>query len=76
MIKFVTIQPGKEGDRLELLRVATLNGGLLIAMRKAEFKANELAETMASLYGGQWSVQIDHQAEFVLVRRHSRELRS
>ncbi len=69
MIKFVTIQPGKEGDKLELLRVGALNGGLLTAMKKAEFKANELAETMALLYGGQWSVQIDHQRMTVLVWR-------
>ena len=76
MIKFARIEAGKEGDRLELLRVATLNGGLLAAMRKAEFKANELAETMALLYGGDWRAQIDHQAEFVIVRRHSPELHS
>ncbi|MCO7726404.1 MULTISPECIES: hypothetical protein [Brucella/Ochrobactrum group] len=67
MIKFVTIQPGKEGDRLELLRVATLNGGLLTAMRKADFQAKELAETMALAHGGQWQARIDHQRMTVLV---------
>lgn len=71
MIKFARIQEGKEADKLELLRVATLNGGLLAAMRKIDFQAKELAESMALAHGGDWQVQIDHQAEFVIVRRHS-----
>ncbi|WPM81141.1 hypothetical protein R5W60_05440 [Brucella pseudintermedia] len=69
MIKFVTIQPGKEGDKLELLRVATLNGGLLALMRKIDFKANELAETMALAHGGEWRVEVDHQIGFVRIRK-------
>jgi len=69
MIKFARIQAGKEGDRLELLRVATLNGGLLALMRKVDFKANELAETMALMHGGEWTAEVDHQIGFVRVRR-------
>lgn len=69
MIKFARIQAGKEGDRLELLRVATLNGGLLASMRKIEFRANELAETMALMHGGEWTAEVDHQIGFVRVRR-------
>ncbi len=69
MIKFARIEAGKESDKLELLRVATLNGGLLASMRKIDFKANELAETMASLHGGEWTAEVDHQIGFVRVRR-------
>lgn len=69
MIKFARIQAGKEGDRLELLRVATLNGGLLASMRQIEFRANELAETMALMHGGEWTAEVDHQIGFVRVRR-------
>lgn len=69
MIKFARIQKGKEADKLELLRVATMNGALLAAMRKVDFKANELAESMALAHGGQWRVEIDHQLGFVHVRR-------
>lgn len=69
MIKFARIEPGKEGDKLELLRVATLNGGLLAAMRKVDFRANEIAETMALMHGGEWKARIDHQRMTVLVWR-------
>lgn len=69
MIKFARTQKGKEADKLELLRVATMNGALLAAMRKVDFKANELAESMALAHGGQWRVEIDHQLGFVHVRR-------
>jgi hypothetical protein len=73
MIKFARIQAGKEGDRLELLRVATLNGGLLALMRKIDFKANELAETMALAHGGEWKARVDHQRMTVLVWRADAE---
>lgn len=70
MIKFARIEAGKESDKLELLRVATLNGGLLASMRKVDFQANEIAETMSSIHGGEWKAQVDHQAQYVIVRRH------
>ncbi len=73
MIKFARIEAGKESDRLELLRVATLNGGLLASMRKIEFKANELAETMASVHGGEWKSRVDHQRMTILVWRADAE---
>ena len=69
MIKFARIQKGKEADKLELLRVATMNGALLAAMRKVDFKANKLAEFMALAHGGEWRVEIDHQLGFVHIRR-------
>ena len=67
MIKFARIQAGKEADKLELLRVATLNGGLLTAMRKVDFQAQELAESMALAHGGEWRARVDHQRMTVLV---------
>ena len=68
MIRFARIEPGKEGDKLELLRVATLNGGLLTLMRKIDFQANELAESMALMHGGEWRVEVDHVLGFVRLR--------
>lgn len=73
MIRFAKIRPDKEADKLELLRVATLNGALITAMRKVDLRAQELAETMALAHGGEWQAQVDHQAGFVIVRRHSPE---
>jgi hypothetical protein len=69
MIRFARIQKGKEADKLELLRVATLNGGLLTAMRKVDFKASDLAESMALAYGGEWKARVDHQRMTVLIWR-------
>lgn len=69
MIKFASIQPGKEGDRLEILRVATLNGGVVDNMKRVEKGAAYLADIMASLHGGQWQAQVDHQIGFVHVQR-------
>lgn len=67
MIKFARIQKGKEADKLELLRVATMNGALLAAMRKVDFQAKELAESMALAHGGEWQARVDHQRMTVLV---------
>ncbi|GGA50781.1 hypothetical protein GCM10011385_00020 [Nitratireductor aestuarii] len=33
-----------------------------------ERDARAIADAMASLHGGEWSIQIDHEAGFVLVR--------
>ena len=33
-----------------------------------ERDARSIADAMASLHGGEWSVQIDHEAGYVLVR--------
>lgn len=69
MIKFARIQPGKEADRVELIRVATLNGGLLAAIRKIDFHANKIAETMTLAHGGEWKIRVDHQRMTVLIWR-------
>ncbi len=67
MINFAKIEPDKENDKVELIRVAALNGGLLALMKMVEVKAKELAEAMSLVYEGTWNFQIDYQRMTVLV---------
>ena len=67
MIKFSAIRPGKEGDKVELIRVAAQNGALLGLLKKVDLMANEIADTMTLAYGGDWRIVVDHQRRSVMI---------
>ncbi len=44
--------------------------GTVLLAKKIEAQAQQLADSMKSVHGGQWSVHVDHQVGLAMVRRH------
>lgn len=65
----IRTEPSKSSrERQVAILMKGASGNLSTLPGIIERDARSIADAMASLHGGEWSVQIDHEAGYVLVR--------